>query len=417
MSKLIKFEVVFSPTQAIYYPGQTIQGHLTVELNDTMKMRGIRLRFQGKAEVEWTEGSGDNEEEYSEKEQYFKDDILLDGRGSDASGAKLHLPAGRHTYPFTYQLPKDIPSSFEGKYGYVRYFAKGIIDKPWKFDHETMKCFTVICPLDLNQETLATMPAKESKSKTICCLCCQSGPITATFTIDRQGYVPGEAIILKAEIENMSDGPIDSSSVTLTMETTFLAEGESKTTFEKVAKLQHEPILMGDHDYWNGDQLAIPPLPPTYLTSCTIIDIQYTLKLTVSPPGLSLNLDINLPVIIGTIPVQNVPDRHPPITHPGPAAYTETIFSYPTPPAYPPGESLPPGRDIFAPGAGYAPPPYPPEGPTASPNLPPPSYEECVFGRVNITQKEDSEHLHGDKYFAPVYTYYDWGHNATAPPE
>lgn len=77
--------------------------------------------------------------------------------GSDASGAKLHLTAGRHTYPFTYQLPQDIPSSFEGKYGYVRYFAKGIIDKPWKFDHETMKCFTVICPLDLNQESLATV--------------------------------------------------------------------------------------------------------------------------------------------------------------------------------------------------------------------------------------------------------------------
>lgn len=62
-----------------------IRGTLVMLPQNKLRQRisGIRLRFQGKAEVEWTEGSGDNEEEYSEKEQYFKDDILLDGRGKD----------------------------------------------------------------------------------------------------------------------------------------------------------------------------------------------------------------------------------------------------------------------------------------------------------------------------------------------
>ncbi|XP_067664748.1 arrestin domain-containing protein 3-like [Haliotis asinina] len=403
MGKLNSFVIVFSQTQDIYYPGQTIRGHVTVDLNDTMKMRGIRLRFEGKAKVEWEEGSGDNEKHYSAKEKYFKDDILLDGRGSEASGAELHLAAGLHTYPFTYQLPEQIPSSFEAKYGNVRYFAKCIIDKPWKFDHETMKPFTVIYPLDLNEDESALMPVKESNSKTVGCLCCESGPINATFAIDRQGYVPGEAIILKAEIDNMSNGQIESSSVTLTMETTFRVKHKTKYKQNKVAKLKHGSILMGEHDYWNGDQLVIPPLPPSYLRCCSIIDVKYILMLTVRPPGLAFDLNIQLPVIIGTIPLQSVIDSHPAIMHPAASS------SFP-PSAYPPGETPP--TDTFSPGAGFASPVYPQQRSAL-----PPSYEECVFGKVNISEEGDSKYLQGVTEYAPAYAYYDWGHKPTGLPD
>ncbi|XP_046574479.1 arrestin domain-containing protein 3-like [Haliotis rubra] len=335
MGKLNSFVIVFSQTQNIYYPGQTLQGHVTVDLNDTMKMRGIRLRFEGKAKVEWTEGSGDNEKDYSAKEKYFKDDILLDGRGAD-------------------------------------------------------------------------MPVTETNSKTVGCLCCESGPINANFTIDRQGYVPGEAIILKAEIDNMSDGQIESSSVTLTMETTFRVKHKTKHKQTKVAKLKHGSILMGEHDYWNGDKLVIPPLPPSYLACCSIIDVKYILMLTVRPPGLTFDLNIHLPVIIGTIPLQSVFDSHPAIMHP--AAYRETSSSFPTPSAYPPGETLP--TDTFSSGAGYASPVNPPQRSA----LPPPSYAECVFGKVNIAEEGDTKYVKGDTEYAPAYTYYNWGHKPSALP-
>ena len=40
--------------------------------------------------------------------------------------------------------------------------------------------------------------------KTLCCLCCASGPITGRITCLRQGYVPGENIEFHAELENKS---------------------------------------------------------------------------------------------------------------------------------------------------------------------------------------------------------------------
>lgn len=38
----------------------------------------------------------------------------------------------------------------------------------------------------------------------------------------------------------------------------------------------------------------------------------------------------------------------------------------------------------------------------------PPSYAECVFGKVAVAEEDDNEYTKGDKDFAPVYTYYDW---------
>ena len=43
----------------------------------------------------------------------------------------------------------------------------------------------------------------------------------------------------------------------------------------------------------------------------------------------------------------------------------------------------------------------------------PPSYNESVFGKVNVKDEDDSEHTRGDLDYAPVYTYYDWGHHPT----
>lgn len=65
-------------------------------------------------------------------------------------GGEIEIPPGHHTYPFTCVLPPTLPSSFEGDYGYIRYTIKVTLDRPWKFDQETKKAFTILSPLDLN---------------------------------------------------------------------------------------------------------------------------------------------------------------------------------------------------------------------------------------------------------------------------
>ena len=62
----------------------------------------------------------------------------------------MHIAAGDYEYPFQFQLPVEIPSSFVGEHGDIVYRVKGVIDRPWKFDHEAVAFFNVVGVYDLN---------------------------------------------------------------------------------------------------------------------------------------------------------------------------------------------------------------------------------------------------------------------------
>ncbi|XP_046556377.1 arrestin domain-containing protein 3-like isoform X2 [Haliotis rubra] len=250
MGKLSLFEVSYSKERPVYYPGEPVEGQVTVELNDTMKMRGMHLRFKGMARVHWTEerSSGSRTirtDHFSAEEEYFYISFLLAGRWKDEPGHDINLPAGRHTYPFSYKLPSRLPSSFAGAYGFVGYDAKCTIDKPWKFNHEAETSFIVRNRLDLNREPRAK-------------------------------------------------------------EVLYHATTKTKPKTHDYAKLKHGEIKQGDTDYWNAERLVVPPLTPSFLRGCKIIDVRYFLMLDVTPAGPSSDLVLYLNVIIGNIPRQGV---------------------------------------------------------------------------------------------------------------
>ena len=119
-------------------------------------LSGIKIRFAGESNTTWSEtrkvtgadGKDTEETEYlTGHEEYFDINYyLLGGKNSN----EIELPAGQHTYPFTCALPPTLPSSFEGEFGHIRYTIKVTLDRPWKFDQDTIKAFTVISAVDLN---------------------------------------------------------------------------------------------------------------------------------------------------------------------------------------------------------------------------------------------------------------------------
>ena len=65
------------------------------------------------------------------------------------------LQPGDYSYPFQFLIPNiNVPTSVEGKYGYVRYWLKGIVDRPWRFDITTIAAFTVLEYVDINTPLL-----------------------------------------------------------------------------------------------------------------------------------------------------------------------------------------------------------------------------------------------------------------------
>ena len=54
-------------------------------------------------------------------------------------------------------------------------------------------------------------PLEQEEDKTLCCMCCASGNISAVVSIPRRGFVPGEIIPVQAEIFNNSSTSVSKS--------------------------------------------------------------------------------------------------------------------------------------------------------------------------------------------------------------
>ncbi|XP_061172553.1 arrestin domain-containing protein 3-like [Saccostrea echinata] len=368
MGKLRSFQIDLDNLQGLYWAGQTVSGRATVDLESEMKMREIRLNFEGKGYVRWTEsrGSGQNRHTvtYSATEYYFNNVMSVFGKGL-SGGDEYSLPPGQHTFPFSFVLPPNLPSSFEGSTGHVRYIIKGTIDRPWRFDDHTVRAFSVLCALDLNQLPLASQGAEATDSKNLCCLCCKSGPIVGTLKVNRIGYVPGESIYFEASAQNMT-GRECGMSANLEMITTFHATRKSRQDRKVINTIQYQNLNPGDSTVWSGDRFIIPPLPPSYLVNCNIIDIRYIIKLVIDPSGPAFDLNVPIEIIIGTVPLQSAVQQ-----------YQHTLSS--VQPSAPPAIAMPA-----------------------------PSYNESILGPTNIKDEGDGEHTQGQLTFTPTYTYYNW---------
>lgn len=74
---------------------------------------------------------------------------------SSDNGEVTVLSAGRHEYPFSFQLPEEtLVTSFEGKHGSIRYWVKAKLHRPWATVKKIKKEFTVIEPIDINTPAL-----------------------------------------------------------------------------------------------------------------------------------------------------------------------------------------------------------------------------------------------------------------------
>lgn len=67
------------------------------------------------------------------------------------SDEPIGLMAGNHEFNFAFTLPQNLPSSFEGPFGYVRYVAKVEFKRPKKISLYYKVTFMVLDNVDLNQ--------------------------------------------------------------------------------------------------------------------------------------------------------------------------------------------------------------------------------------------------------------------------
>jgi len=231
-----------------------------------------------------------------------------------------------------------------------------------------------------------------SGEKTLCCLCCASGPVSLSAKTDRGGYCSGESIAITTEAENHSSRRVTVVQATLKQIVVYYAQGDSRHDEKVIQSIEGPGIEPGGISNWNNELLPIPPTAPC-ISNFRIINLSYVLITTVAIP-MATDLHIQIPITIGNVPfkggqfiiantntypaAQNLyppsPGNsvYPPVTNPYPSIRPlDGAFNYSA--AYPPvniaNDNYTMGETQYAPVYGFV---------TNYQFAPPPSYSEAV---------------------------------------
>ncbi|XP_026287625.2 arrestin domain-containing protein 17-like [Frankliniella occidentalis] len=374
-------EISFDEPLATYFPGETVSGRVHVHVDKPKRIRAVSIKFSGDASVWWSEDrtscrTGENSRRdedwiYKAKEKYFRHTLYFVGGES----GMVTLDAGDHTYPFQYLLPQTLPNSFEGKHGYVRYTAKATISRWWSV--KTRVAFTVKSVVDLSMIPQAEEPVERVQSKDFTRHWGESpgGPLTMGVRIPRGGYFPGQTIPLLIKVDNASSIDVLNVRGALIQVVTWHADEDNNTleSVERVVDLVFDCPVPANKCKAFCQEITVPPVLPSHLDNCSIIDLEYFLAVTARVSGAHFNLEIKAPILIGTAPEaeKSLEEK----------TFAEKSLSEKSLPDKSlrslPDKSLP---DKSLPGPGDVAHPRGSLG-LPSPDLLPPSYEESVLGQ------------------------------------
>lgn len=292
-----------------FHPGEVIYGDVYLKATDELTLREIRVEFYGEAKVNWTETAKSGRVrkrlgflDYTNDEHYLNIAVTVYGKAPGQSGPNPVLNAGEHSFPFEFRLPEEnLPSTFVGKNGYVKYWLKAILDRPWKDDKAVAEAFTVLERVDVNQAEFLC-PSQIQEDRTMGCLCCVSGPLNVTVRTDRSAYCKGELMTVTVYANNQTSYSILGVELELVQDTIYIASGGKRTftneILTNVTKAGKASSTEGN-DFFDMVPMLIPSTTPT-MKSCRCIKISYQVKFTLLLRG-TVNFRVFIPITIGSI--------------------------------------------------------------------------------------------------------------------
>ncbi|KRX68921.1 Arrestin domain-containing protein 2 [Trichinella sp. T9] len=283
-----RFDIVFDNADVVYFAGQKLAGKIVLELLEATNVNEILIELRGSAKTYWTKHSGGSRKHYRDTEPYFCEQFNTNYTKPNRLGGKdIPLGKGKHEIPFFYRLPENLPSSFEGDFGYTRYTCKATIERPWESDLICKKAFTVVGDENLPEEKsccLNEMKITESASSLRCCLFSRRDQIHVRMSLPKTYFVPGEVIRTYLQITNDSRRTLKNCHLTIVQHICYKAKDfsckEHRKRTDKAVLFESLPVVGKQQQVEWIRPLIVPSIPPK-LTRCTIIEITYSCNLKI----------------------------------------------------------------------------------------------------------------------------------------
>jgi sporulation-control protein spo0M len=295
MVKNITVVMYSDPHQPFYYPGSDVKGAVTVSTDTPKDYDSIGVKLYGRADVQWTVRDGNRSRTYSNIVIYIKRRYIL---WSKENSPVDKLPRGEHTFPFQYQLPQNIPPSFEGTVGRVRYEirVKVVRSGLLKANHKASTFLAVREHADLLR--LCMEPRMYDKSSRVSCLCFNFGSINMTCNVPRTGFSPGDVIPLGVHIENLTTKIVYIQALLKRYDIYIARGGSTNRPRGQFCSVNSPPIQAGEIASYDTHQtLQIPEEAPATIRNCSCISVEYTLVIRAIIP-MAPNVKVKIPIVV-----------------------------------------------------------------------------------------------------------------------
>ncbi|MFT7813626.1 arrestin domain-containing protein 3-like isoform X1 [Arapaima gigas] len=281
--------------------GDCISGRVVVEVGKQVKVNSLRVKAKGEAYVHWTEKHGDDEDSYSARETYFNLKYFIicepknDGEFVIISSTIISnvINPGTHVYPFTFQIPAgNFPSSFKGVHGHITYILDAKLSRSMRMPSSAKTEFTIHSKPNMNtnqlMEPLFGTTQKKMKFFT-------SGTVSMNVTVDKGFYIQGERLNISAEVENKSSRALKTK-FSLDQKQSFFASQSSNIARKNIIKEIGEPIPSSTKQT-RSRELRIPSDLPASILNCSILKVEYTLKVYLDVPY-ARDPEVEFPLVI-----------------------------------------------------------------------------------------------------------------------
>jgi hypothetical protein len=313
-----------------YTPGETINGVLYLELEDSVDVDKVYVKIKGKEKVEWEEvwyeqlfeTRDDGEKvptekeehvnEYDEKESFFKKKVVILPDGDTTLGA------GKYAFPFQLELPErgkkgsKLPGSFAIKQGHDRFGWRNVRGQTRKLKAKIEYSLKAVVDLDDSKdleykmditmfperpETIATPSDTKDASVMFCC-CINRGDLTMSATIDKNVYAPGETAHAILTVDNRSALEV-TAMVELNRILRLKADGHHITDRREYHLGRFDTIAPGEEKTVKME-FKIPNMLPT--TDGRGVDCVYVLDI-VSELQCAPDIELHFPINVFSAPV------------------------------------------------------------------------------------------------------------------
>lgn len=291
--QLQQFEIKLSGNKKVYHNNDQISGVCLIAFNGELDLNYVKIRIKGEEQAKWTKTKWvtSSNDRQSRNITYHQIVTFLSDNFDFLPNVKEHIiKKGVHEIPFTFQLPNDLPNSFKGSIGHIRYWIEAEIEKSLlSFNHETQTNIFISSSLKANMIT----PVVHKKVQKYSCCFIKRGSIGINVSIPKNGYNGGETIPVSYDIINKKNVGIDIKA-TLIEKHIFIANKNKKENIDKHITIGGPVIEPGKQV---TDVLNVPiPVNTRPSIKSKLIEVKYFLSIHIDDN--SSGIKFNIPVII-----------------------------------------------------------------------------------------------------------------------